>query len=218
MRLRVGESPHEVDCRQVVRQFAAGARCSPSCRSPSPPARRCCVTGAERRRQDHAAAHDRRLAAARRGPHSPRGRRRLSAALGEQCHYVGHLNAVKASLTVEENAAFWCRFLGGAARCGSTRRSRPSGWPRCATFRPATCRPGRSGGWALRALLLAERPLWLLDEPTASLDERRAGRCWPRAVNAHLAARRPGGRGDACAARLRQRRASCISGGRPHAA
>ena len=32
--------------------------------------------------------------------------------LGEQCHYVGHLNAVKSSLTVEENAAFWCRFLG----------------------------------------------------------------------------------------------------------
>src|ERR1044072_7868663 len=33
--------------------------------------------------------------------------------VGEQCHYVGHLNAVKSSLTVEENAKFWCRFLGG---------------------------------------------------------------------------------------------------------
>ena len=37
--------------------------------------------------------------------------------VGEQCHYVGHLNALKAGLTVEENAGFWCRFLdqGGAA-------------------------------------------------------------------------------------------------------
>src|SRR5262245_23482409 len=34
--------------------------------------------------------------------------------LSEQCHYVGHLNAVKASLTVAENARFWSAFLGGA--------------------------------------------------------------------------------------------------------
>src|SRR6267154_2269868 len=33
--------------------------------------------------------------------------------VGEQCHYVGHLNALKSSLTLEENASFWCRFLGG---------------------------------------------------------------------------------------------------------
>ena len=33
--------------------------------------------------------------------------------LSEQCHYIGHLNALKSSLTVNENAAFWCRFLGG---------------------------------------------------------------------------------------------------------
>src|SRR5262249_57808510 len=32
--------------------------------------------------------------------------------VGEQCHYIGHLNGVKASLTVAENAAFWGRFLG----------------------------------------------------------------------------------------------------------
>ena len=33
--------------------------------------------------------------------------------LAEQCHYVGHLNALKASLSVDENAAFWGAFLGG---------------------------------------------------------------------------------------------------------
>src|SRR5262245_38364134 len=34
----------------------------------------------------------------------------VDQALSEQCHYVGHLNAVKSSLTVTENAAFWGRF------------------------------------------------------------------------------------------------------------
>jgi heme exporter protein A len=33
--------------------------------------------------------------------------------VGEQCHYVGHLNAVKSNLTVEENALFWAYFLEG---------------------------------------------------------------------------------------------------------
>src|SRR5262245_46299757 len=34
--------------------------------------------------------------------------------LGEQCHDDGHLDALKSSLSVEDNAAFWCRFLGAA--------------------------------------------------------------------------------------------------------
>ena len=41
---------------------------------------------------------------------------RLIDALGEQCHYVGHPNAVKTSLTVAENAVFWSRFLGSGRR------------------------------------------------------------------------------------------------------
>ena len=32
--------------------------------------------------------------------------------LPELCHYVGHLNAVKASFSVRENLAFWAEFLG----------------------------------------------------------------------------------------------------------
>ena len=34
------------------------------------------------------------------------------AELPELCHYVGHLNAVKTSLSVGENLAFWAKFLG----------------------------------------------------------------------------------------------------------
>ena len=97
------------------------------------------------------------------------------------------------------------------------RRSRPSAWRPCATFRPATCRPGRSGGWVLRALLLAERPVWLLDEPTASLDG---------AAQEALTARRERAPGRAAAWWWRPRmcrsaspgRASCISARLAHAA
>jgi heme exporter protein A len=105
--------------------------------------------------------------------------------LGEQCHYVGHLNAVKASLTVEENACFWGRYLGG----GDARLE-----PALAAFGLAGLRDipagylsaGQKRRLGLARVLLAERPIWLLDEPTASLDgasqEMLAG-----AVNAHLA-------------------------------
>src|SRR6516165_12254328 len=32
--------------------------------------------------------------------------------IGEQAHYLGHLDALKPSLTVLENLTFWSRFLG----------------------------------------------------------------------------------------------------------
>jgi heme exporter protein A len=105
--------------------------------------------------------------------------------LGEQCHYVGHLNAVKASLTVEENARFWGRYLGGGDQ-----RLEPAlsafGLDGLRDIPAGYLSAGQKRRLGLARLLMAERPIWLLDEPTASLDnasqERLAG-----AVNAHLA-------------------------------
>jgi heme exporter protein A len=107
------------------------------------------------------------------------------ASIAEQCHYVGHANAVKPSLTVAENASFWRGFLGGApdrldaalATFGlEALRDIPAGYLSAGQRRRA----------GLLRLLLAARPLWLLDEPTTSLDaaaqEMLAG-----AVNRHLA-------------------------------
>src|SRR5262245_329478 len=39
--------------------------------------------------------------------------------IGEQAHYLGHQDALKSSLSVEENLAFWASMLGdGTARVG----------------------------------------------------------------------------------------------------
>src|SRR6266850_7604950 len=34
--------------------------------------------------------------------------------VGEQAHYLGHLDALKPALSVRENLAFWTQFLGGS--------------------------------------------------------------------------------------------------------
>ena len=108
--------------------------------------------------------------------------------VGEQCHYVGHLNALKAGLTVEENASFWCRFLdrGGAADRVETALS-AFGLAELADIPAAYLSAGQKRRLGLARLLLAERPVWLLDEPTVSLD-RAAQEMLAAAAGAHLSA------------------------------
>jgi heme exporter protein A len=122
--------------------------------------------------------------------HPVAGRVRLEGgapdqALSERCHYVGHANAIKTGLTVVENAHFWSRFLGAGATdpAGaletfglSQLRDIPAGY----------LSAGQKRRLGLTRLLLAERPLWLLDEPTASLDSA-AQDVLTSVVNAHLA-------------------------------
>ena len=106
--------------------------------------------------------------------------------VSEQCHYVGHLSAVKPGLSIEENARFWSGFLGGA-------RSRLD--TALETFGLAALRDipagylsaGQKRRLGLARLLLAERPLWLLDEPATSLDSA-AQEILTGVVNKHLAA------------------------------
>ena len=89
-------------------------------------------------------------------------------------HYVGHLDAVKPALSVAENLAFWSGAL--TAKAGTSLR--PSvgraldrmGLAGLADA-PARClSAGQRRRLALARLVASPRPLWLLDEPTASLD------------------------------------------------
>ena len=106
-------------------------------------------------------------------------------ALSEQCHYVGHLDAVKASLTVAENAMFWSRFLGGAhARVATALET--FGLAALRDIPAGYLSAGQKRRLGLARLLLAERALWLLDEPTAALDAA-AQASISAVVNAHLA-------------------------------
>ena len=105
--------------------------------------------------------------------------------IAEQCHYVGHSNAMKPSLTVAENAAFWSGFLGGA----TDRLDRALSTFGLAPLRDipaAYLSAGQRRRAGLTRLLVAERPVWLLDEPTASLDDA-AQEMLAGAVNRHLA-------------------------------
>jgi heme exporter protein A len=108
------------------------------------------------------------------------------SSVGEQCHYIGHLNGVKASLTVAENAAFWVRFLGRRLD-GLDAALEAFGLARLRDIPAAYLSAGQQRRLGLARVLLAHRPIWLLDEPTVSLD-LAAVEALTRVVGEHLAA------------------------------
>jgi heme exporter protein A len=91
------------------------------------------------------------------------------AALPELCHYVGHASAVKTSLSVGENLAFWADFLDGD-RTALKRALAAFGLAQLADLPAGLLSAGQKRRLALSRLFAAPRPIWLLDEPQSSLD------------------------------------------------
>ena len=114
----------------------------------------------------------------------------------EVCHFVGHLNGVKSHFTVHENLAFWARYLSDDGGNRSHDKSRESAIDRALDAFALSSLGGIPAGYlsagqkrrlCLARLLVATRPIWLLDEPTASLDKQSQS-LLADAVNAHVTA------------------------------
>lgn len=90
--------------------------------------------------------------------------------LAEQCHFIGHQNAVKASLTVAENLGFWCSYLGTGAPAHVTAALERFQLSALTDIPAGYLSAGQKRRLGLARLVVAERPIWLLDEPTVSLD------------------------------------------------
>jgi heme exporter protein A len=107
------------------------------------------------------------------------------AELPELCHYVGHLNAVKASLSVGENLAFWADFLN--ANGAGLNALAAFGLTSLADLPAGLLSAGQKRRLALSRLFAAPRPIWLLDEPQSSLDAASV-KLLDLAIKDHLAA------------------------------
>lgn len=106
-------------------------------------------------------------------------------ALGEVCHFIGHLNGVKPSLTVSETLRFFEAFLGKPGG-GAKNAAETLGLETLADIPAGYLSAGQKRRLGLARLLCAKRPIWLLDEPAVSLD-RRSQAILASMVNAHLA-------------------------------
>ncbi|MHC2731434.1 heme exporter protein A [Rhizobium leguminosarum] len=108
---------------------------------------------------------------------------------GEVSHYLGHRNAMKNELTVAENLDFWRTFLGstgGDAGLAVEDAAEAVGLSGITHLPFGYLSAGQQRRFAFAKLLVAYRPIWILDEPTAALDAS-ADRLLADLISAHLA-------------------------------
>ncbi|MFD2856559.1 heme ABC exporter ATP-binding protein CcmA [Seohaeicola zhoushanensis] len=101
----------------------------------------------------------------------------------ERVAYAGHADGIKPTLTVSENLAFWASVFGteGIDPALAAYQLEPLAWRAAGTLSA-----GQKRRLGLARLLVTGRPVWVLDEPTVSLDAEAVG-WFARAVQGHLA-------------------------------
>lgn len=88
--------------------------------------------------------------------------------LAENAHFLGMTDGLKAALTAGENLTFWAAMLGGGV---SAKEALAKLNLAHLEHTPAAyLSAGQRRRVALSRLMVAHRPLWLLDEPTNALD------------------------------------------------
>lgn len=101
-----------------------------------------------------------------------------------QITYAGHLDAIKPQLTVAENLQFWAQLFNADTVANTMRDFRLDE----IADRPAhACSAGQKRRLGLARIAVTSRPLWLLDEPTVSLDKATTAR-FAATIDAHCAA------------------------------
>ncbi len=101
----------------------------------------------------------------------------------ESLTYAAHADGLKAVLTVEENLAFWAAIHGvGGVKDAMAQMNLTDLRAR----RAANLSAGQKRRLGLARLLVTGRPVWLLDEPTVSLDVASVA-LFGAVVRAHLA-------------------------------
>ena len=104
----------------------------------------------------------------------------------QRLHYVGHLDAVKSTLTAAENLRDWARLRGAARAAPGALEA--LGIEELADVPGRFLSAGQRRRLALARLVATPAPLWLLDEPTVTLDVDASAR-----VAAVIAAHRADG-------------------------
>jgi heme exporter protein A len=103
-------------------------------------------------------------------------------------HYIGHANGIKPRLSVIENVSFWQRYYGGLEDVEAAESALEAfGLLNLAGFLAGHLSQGQARRLGLARLLAAWRPVWLLDEPSVSLDAAST-RLLENTIAAHVSA------------------------------